>query len=388
MMRRRRPRRGGPRAGARTRRRCSDRAALFARLAAFGSAINASLEPATAYDAIIGSVADMLEVDIDDPDPARPGDRRGPDRGDARWRRARMSGRASRRVTAVPASAIAEGRIVTARRCPRDGFPETLRARGSRTSLTAAAMPLLQRRRCRDRAPSRSAVATSIGRSPARARGDAAHRVADRAVAQQRRAPCADGRCRHPRPAHRPMEPAPPRGGSVERLFAARARFDPELRHPVAAIMFDLDHFGSVQQAPRARRPGDAVLRAFGSILTRRLRSSDLVARFGGEEFLAVLDGASLDEAQRVAEEIRRELEDAHVPGVDGDRTARRRCRLGARRSVRTCPRSRRSSRSPTSGSRWPSAADATRWSPPERRAADAPSGRLREPCPSSPPRP
>jgi diguanylate cyclase (GGDEF)-like protein len=102
------------------------------------------------------------------------------------------------------------------------------------------------------------------------------------------------------------------------RLFAARARFDPDERHPVAAILFDLDHFGSFNKR-YGHSVGDAVLRTFGSILTRRLRSSDIVARYGGEEFVAILDGASVDEAQRVADEIRRELEAARVTGSGGE---------------------------------------------------------------------
>jgi two-component system cell cycle response regulator len=43
------------------------------------------------------------------------------------------------------------------------------------------------------------------------------------------------------------------------------------------------------------------------------------VARFGGEEFVAILDGATVEEAHRVAEEIRRELETARVTGADGE---------------------------------------------------------------------
>jgi diguanylate cyclase (GGDEF)-like protein len=86
----------------------------------------------------------------------------------------------------------------------------------------------------------------------------------------------------------------------------------------VAAIMIDLDHFGSFNKR-YGHTVGDAVLRTFGSILTRRLRSSDIVARYGGEEFVAILDGASVDEAQRVADEIRRELEAARVTGSGGE---------------------------------------------------------------------
>ena len=151
---------------------------------------------------------------------------------------------------------------------------------------------------------------------------------------------------------------------SLARLFAARARLEPEMRHPVAVIMFDLDHFGLFNKR-HGHIKGDAVLRAFGSILTRRLRSSDLLARFGGEEFLAVLDGASLDEAQQVADEIRRELEAVVFAGVDGEQLYAT-VSAAAPRWDRTCRRSRRSWSSPTSPSRWRSAAVATRSSPPD----------------------
>ena len=56
---------GGPRARlGRERQALQERADLFGRLARFGSAINASLESATANEAIIGAVADMLQGDI------------------------------------------------------------------------------------------------------------------------------------------------------------------------------------------------------------------------------------------------------------------------------------------------------------------------------------
>jgi diguanylate cyclase (GGDEF)-like protein len=105
---------------------------------------------------------------------------------------------------------------------------------------------------------------------------------------------------------------------STTRLFAARARLPLDDRHPVAIILFDLDHFGEFNKQ-HGHVIGDAVLRTFGSILSRRLRSSDIVARFGGEEFVAILDGATVEEAHRVADEVRRELETARVAGADGE---------------------------------------------------------------------
>jgi diguanylate cyclase (GGDEF)-like protein/PAS domain S-box-containing protein len=85
----------------------------------------------------------------------------------------------------------------------------------------------------------------------------------------------------------------------------------------LAAIMFDLDHFGQFNRL-HGHLAGDAVLRLFGGILRERLRSADLVARYGGEEFVAILEDSGLADAVRVADEVRRQLEERSVPGPDG----------------------------------------------------------------------
>jgi diguanylate cyclase (GGDEF)-like protein len=106
---------------------------------------------------------------------------------------------------------------------------------------------------------------------------------------------------------------------SMERLSAARARRSPEDRDAVAAILFDLDHFGAFNKR-HGHHVGDAVLRRFATILQSRFRASDLVARYGGEEFLVVLDQADRDTARRLADEIRTELAAARIAGMDGTR--------------------------------------------------------------------
>ncbi len=103
---------------------------------------------------------------------------------------------------------------------------------------------------------------------------------------------------------------------SVQRLFAARNR----TRHqppPVSVILFDLDNFGAFNKL-HGHQLGDEVLRTFGTILLERFRASDIVARFGGEEFLVVLDGANRDEAVRLATEVRLALEASPIAGADG----------------------------------------------------------------------
>jgi diguanylate cyclase (GGDEF)-like protein/PAS domain S-box-containing protein len=98
-------------------------------------------------------------------------------------------------------------------------------------------------------------------------------------------------------------------------LILARWRRDRE--KPLAAIMFDLDHFGRFNEE-HGHQAGDAVLRAFSAILLERFRSSDLVARYGGEEFVVIMEGSSLADAARVADEVRRQLEGRTIYGPDG----------------------------------------------------------------------
>lgn len=105
---------------------------------------------------------------------------------------------------------------------------------------------------------------------------------------------------------------------SLAHLSAVRARTVPEGRRPLAAILFDLDHFGRFNKR-YGHAIGDEVLRRFGELLRDRFRASDLLARFGGEEFVVILDGATRDEAVRLADEIRLRLEATTIDGPNGE---------------------------------------------------------------------
>jgi diguanylate cyclase (GGDEF)-like protein len=292
-----------------------ERAELFTRLAAFGSAINASLDPDTAYTAIVGSVATALETDIvalilrdqstgDDRIVAL-------NSGDGRYVGVRIppgEGMVSR--------AMAERRVLSDAALQRTSFPSTLQRAREVDVLANAAAPLIHEGEiigglsvcrldlARPYTPLELEALPLIASQVSLALANVAlhTKVADAAI----RDPLTGLWNR------RHLEVA------CTRLFAARARFDPAERHPIAAILFDLDHFGSFNKQ-YGHTVGDAVLRTFGSILARRLRSSDIVARYGGEEFVAILDGASVDEAQRVADEVRRELEASRVTGSGGE---------------------------------------------------------------------
>ena len=300
----------------RDRQALQERAELFGRLARFGSAINASLEPATAHESIIGAVADMLQVDITTlilRDPTTGEDRivaiRG---GDERYVGVIMPpGVASAGICLAEGRVVSEDPIIS-----REDFPEALRGAKVQDVLVTASFPLL-----RDNSVigAVNVLRFDLTRVFTPLELETMPLIASQITLAlnnvELHAQMADAAIRDPLTGlwnRRHLDVA------LNRLFATRARFDPELRRPVAAIMFDLDLFGQFNKR-HGHQTGDAVLRAFGAILTRRLRSSDLVARFGGEEFLAILDGASLDEAQRVAEEIRHELELIAIPGSDGE---------------------------------------------------------------------
>ena len=102
-------------------------------------------------------------------------------------------------------------------------------------------------------------------------------------------------------------------------LTAVRARLPEGERQPLAIVLFDLDHFGAFNKL-HGHLIGDDVLRTFGRLLQGRLREADLVGRYGGEEFVAVLPGASRADACRIAEEIRVSLEAANITGMGGGR--------------------------------------------------------------------
>jgi diguanylate cyclase (GGDEF)-like protein len=76
---------------------------------------------------------------------------------------------------------------------------------------------------------------------------------------------------------------------------------------PVAVIVGDLDHFKRVNDE-FGHSAGDAVLAAAGRLFRDEMRAFDLIYRLGGEEFVILLPGASLDSATRKAEQLRRRV--------------------------------------------------------------------------------
>jgi len=97
-----------------------------------------------------------------------------------------------------------------------------------------------------------------------------------------------------------------------ERLTEEMNRSD-RTGDPVTFMMLDVDEFKSYND--RYGHPaGDEALELIGQILRENLRGADVAARYGGEEFSVLLPETNLEEAQAIAERIRRHVEDTRFP--------------------------------------------------------------------------
>ncbi|MGM0554252.1 MAG: diguanylate cyclase [Pseudomonadota bacterium] len=74
---------------------------------------------------------------------------------------------------------------------------------------------------------------------------------------------------------------------------------------PLTLAMLDIDHFKKVNDT-YGHAVGDVVIMSIATLLRQRLRQSDIIGRYGGEEFVAVLPECDAEHARRVLEDIRR----------------------------------------------------------------------------------
>ena len=83
---------------------------------------------------------------------------------------------------------------------------------------------------------------------------------------------------------------------------------------PVALLLADLDHFKAINDT-YGHVFGDEVIRHVGLLLHGQMRQDDIVGRYGGEEFGAILPETSASQAQQAAERIRHALATAPIQG-------------------------------------------------------------------------
>lgn len=98
---------------------------------------------------------------------------------------------------------------------------------------------------------------------------------------------------------------------SIDSVITRSDRYN----EPVTLVMFDLDHFKEVNDK-WGHPAGDTVLKQTASIAKNLIRSSDMLVRFGGEEFILLMPHTAIAGGKSVAEKIRETLAKNVYPGI------------------------------------------------------------------------
>jgi len=77
---------------------------------------------------------------------------------------------------------------------------------------------------------------------------------------------------------------------------------------PLGVVFFDIDHFKQVNDH-HGHLTGDTVLKRVATLVKHKIRKSDIIARWGGEEFILLLPNTDLEEAVKIAETLRLAIE-------------------------------------------------------------------------------
>ena len=94
-----------------------------------------------------------------------------------------------------------------------------------------------------------------------------------------------------------------------------QAKLIERYNYSVSCLLFDLDHFKAINDK-YGHDKGDEVLVAFSKYVASTLRDSDILVRYGGEEFLVLLSHTELEMARQAAERIRERIEKLSIAGL------------------------------------------------------------------------
>ncbi|MES2183060.1 MAG: diguanylate cyclase [Pseudomonadota bacterium] len=104
---------------------------------------------------------------------------------------------------------------------------------------------------------------------------------------------------------------------SFEDCFAA-ACDGLQAAHPLPAttalLLFDVDHFKRINDTA-GHATGDAVIRHMGEVLQASVRPQDTAARYGGDEFVVLLQGAGVEDARVFVDRVKATLQQRQRPG-------------------------------------------------------------------------
>ncbi len=87
------------------------------------------------------------------------------------------------------------------------------------------------------------------------------------------------------------------------------------LNHELSLVFFDIDHFKNINDT-YGHNIGDEVLKSLTALTSQTIRSSDVFARWGGEEFLILIESTTLENAAKMAEKLRKVIMEHEFPEV------------------------------------------------------------------------
>ena len=85
-------------------------------------------------------------------------------------------------------------------------------------------------------------------------------------------------------------------------------------RFPISLIMFDIDHFKKVNDV-HGHLVGDRVLKEIVAVVSANIRTVDVFARWGGEEFMVLSKHLDREHMRTVAEKLRQAVESTRIDG-------------------------------------------------------------------------
>jgi diguanylate cyclase (GGDEF)-like protein len=100
----------------------------------------------------------------------------------------------------------------------------------------------------------------------------------------------------------------------LKKLMLSSKRYETAL----SIIILDLDHFKKINDT-YGHVIGDLVLKKISELIKRTMRASDLTIRYGGEEFIIVMDHTASDEAMIKAETLREDVESLEIEELEGN---------------------------------------------------------------------